>query len=60
MVAIVGDIGDSIEAAYDEGLSAIFSINRVARDFKHVIGRAPSDMELTMDNLMRFVKRLGL
>lgn len=60
LVAIVGDIGDSIEAAYDEGLSAIFSINRVARDFKHVIGRAPSDMELTMDNLMRFVKRLGL
>jgi len=58
LVAVVGDIGDSIEAAYDEGVSAIFSINRVARDFKHVIGRAPLDMALTMDNLMRFVKRM--
>lgn len=60
LVAVVGDIGDSIEGAYDEGVSAIFSINRVARDFKHVIARAPQDMELTMDNLMRFVKRMGL
>ncbi len=59
LVAIVGDIGDSIEAAYDEGISAIFSINRVARDFKHVVARAPEDMTLTMDNLMRFLKRLG-
>ncbi|NMB04042.1 MAG: glycerate kinase [Tissierellia bacterium] len=60
LVAVVGDIGDSIEAAYDEGVSAIFSINRIARDFKHIIGRAPSDMELTMDNLLYFIKELGL
>ncbi|HCS35915.1 MAG TPA: glycerate kinase [Sphaerochaeta sp.] len=60
LVAVVGDIGDSIDAAYDEGVSAIFSINRIARDFKHVKERAPQDMALTMDNLMRFVKRLGL
>ena len=59
LVAIVGDIGDNLEAAYDEGVSAIFSINRVAQDFKKVKGRAKSDMVLTMDNLIRFVKRLG-
>jgi len=59
LVAVVGDIGDSIEDAYYAGVSAIFSINRVARDFKHVVKRAPQDMALTMDNLMRFVKRLG-
>ncbi|MHC1691711.1 MAG: glycerate kinase [Sphaerochaetaceae bacterium] len=59
LVAVVGDIGDGIEGAYDEGVSAIFSINRVAKDFKQVIARAPSDMALTMDNLMRFVKRMG-
>jgi glycerate 2-kinase len=60
LVAVVGDIGDNVEGAYDEGVSAIFSINRVAKEFKQVIGRAPSDMALTMDNLMRFVKRMGL
>jgi len=60
LVAVVGDIGDNVEGAYDEGVSAIFSINRVAKEFKQVIGRAPNDMALTMDNLMRFVKRMGL
>ena len=58
LVAVVGDIGDHVEGAFDEGVSAIFSINRVAKDFKQVIGRAPNDMELTIDNLMRFLKRL--
>ncbi|MDX9808981.1 MAG: glycerate kinase [Sphaerochaetaceae bacterium] len=59
LVAVVGDIGDHVQGAFDEGVSAIFSINRVAKDFKQIIGRAPSDMELTMDNLMRFLKRLS-
>lgn len=59
LVAIVGDIGDTIEAAYEEGVSAIFSINRVAKDFPKIKHRAKSDMALTMDNLIRFVQRLG-
>lgn len=58
LVAVVGDIGDPIEGAYDGGVSAIFSINRVARDFKHVKDRAPQDLGRTMDNLMRFVHLL--
>ena len=58
LVAIVGDIGDPIEAAYDDGVSAIFSINRVAKDFKQVKDRAPEDLSRTMDNLMRFLYRL--
>lgn len=59
LVAVVGDIGDDVQGAYDEGVSAIFSINRVAKEFKQVIARAPSDMELTMDNLIRFLKRMN-
>ncbi len=59
LVAIVGDIGDNLEAAYQEGVSAIFSINRVAQDFSKVKHRAKNDMALTMDNLIRFVQRLG-
>ncbi|SMP43154.1 glycerate kinase [Sphaerochaeta associata] len=60
VVAIVGDIGDDVEGAYNEGVSAIFSINRLAIDFKAAKPRAPQDMAKTMDNLMRFVKRMGL
>ena len=55
LIAIVGDIGDNIEGAYNEGVSAIFSINRVAVPFKEAKPRSKSDLALTMDNLMRFI-----
>lgn len=59
LIAIVGDIGDHIEGVYEEGVWAVFSINRIAKDFKQVIQRAPQDLALTMDNLMGFLKRMG-
>lgn len=59
LIAIVGDIGDNIEGAYDEGVGAIFSINRVAVPFKEARLRSGSDLALTMDNLMRFIKLTG-
>lgn len=59
LVAIVGDIGDSIEEAYSAGIWGIFSINRVAKNFSEVIDRAPRDMALTVDNLLGFLKRMG-
>ena len=58
LVAIVGDIGDNIDAVYDMGVSAIFSINRVAADFKIAKTRAKDDLRLTIDNLMRFIKTI--
>lgn len=60
VVAVVGDIDDNIENAYEQGVSGIFSINRVAVDFKLAKHRSSSDMGLTVDNLMRFCKRMGL
>ena len=54
-----GDIGDNIEAAYDMGVSAVFSINRVAVPFREAKPRSKSDLALTMDNLMRFCRRMG-
>lgn len=59
LIAIVGDIGDNTEAAYEEGVSAIFSINRVAVPFKEAKLRSKSDLALTMDNLMRFIPFLN-
>jgi glycerate kinase len=55
VIAVVGDIGDDIEAAYAEGVSAIFSINRVSLPFDENRKRCKSDMKLTIDNLMRFL-----
>jgi len=55
LIAIVGDIGDDIEGIYNEGVSAIFSINRIAVPFNEAKLRCKSDLALTMDNLMRFI-----
>lgn len=52
VVALVGDIGDNI--------SAIFSINRVAVPFSKAMKRSRNDLDLTMDNLMRFLVRIGI
>jgi glycerate kinase len=56
VIAIVGDIGDNIEGAYDEGVSAVFSINRVALPYKELRSRSKNDLALTMDNLLRFIR----
>jgi glycerate kinase len=58
VIAVVGDIGDAIEAAYAEGVSAIFSINRVSLPFDENRKRCKNDMKLTIDNLMRFLTTL--
>jgi glycerate 2-kinase len=58
LIAIVGDIGDGIEEAYEKGVSGIFSINRVAVEFKDAKKRAKQDLYLTVDNLMRFMKKI--
>lgn len=59
LIAVVGDIGDHVERAYEEGVSAIFSINRVAVPYKEARLRAKTDLALTMDNLMRLLKCAG-
>lgn len=58
LLAVVGDIGDDIEAAYAEGVTGIFSINRVAVPYKDAKLRATSDLELTVDNILRFTKSI--
>lgn len=60
VLAIVGDIGDNIEEAYTLGVTGIYSINRVAKNFSEVKERAQSDMYLTVDNIMKTLKSLGL
>lgn len=58
VVAVVGDIGDNIEKAYDEGVSAIFSINRAAIPFETARLRCREDMASAMNNILRFAAAL--
>jgi glycerate kinase len=55
-IAIVGDITGDMRAAYEEGLTGIFSINRRAVPFSEAKPHAKEDLFLTVDNLMRFLK----
>jgi glycerate kinase len=55
VVAIVGDIGDGVDSAYEEGVSAIFSINRKAIPFTEAKPRAKDDLRDTLDDLMRLI-----
>ncbi|MDR2019918.1 MAG: glycerate kinase [Treponema sp.] len=55
VIALVGDIGDNIEGAYGEGVSAIFSINRAAIPFQEARLRCREDLGLALDNLLRLI-----
>ncbi|MEG1824171.1 MAG: glycerate kinase [Cloacibacillus sp.] len=56
VIAVVGDIANGIETVYNEGVSAIFSINRVAVSYQQAKPRAKDDLRLTMEDIMRFLK----
>lgn len=56
VIAVVGDIGDDIEEAYELGISGIFSINRVAIPRESAKLRSESDLYLTIENILRTIK----
>jgi glycerate kinase len=56
VIAVVGDIGEDIENVYSLGVTAVMSINRVAVPFETARLRCKSDLELTVDSLMRIMK----
>ena len=58
LIAVVGDIGSDIQKAYDEGVTGIFSINRVALPYEKLKLRAKDDLRLTVDNIMYFLKNM--
>lgn len=55
-IAVVGDIGDNMDEAYDIGLTAIFSINRMAIPFSQARTRSREDLRAAMENLSRFMR----
>ena len=60
VVAVVGDIGDGVEPAYDMGVTAMFSINNVAVPFEKARLRSKRDLAATADNLFRLLRGMGV
>lgn len=53
LVAVVGCIEDPIDAVYDEGVCAVFSINRKALPFEQSRGESAVNMARTVEDIMR-------
>lgn len=56
VAAVVGDIGEGVQAVYQEGVSGIFSINRVAVPYEEACRRAEKDLSLTVENLLAWTE----
>lgn len=54
VIVLVGSIGEGAERAYDEGVSAIFSINQKAEDYSISRFKAKENLEKTIDSLLRY------
>lgn len=59
LIVIAGGIGENIEEAYEHGISGIFSINRLPEDFQIAKGKSKENLYATVDNLIKFMKKIG-
>ncbi|UTC66756.1 MULTISPECIES: glycerate kinase [unclassified Treponema] len=58
VIAVVGDAENGIEPVYDMGVSAVFSINRLAVPFSQAQKTAETDLISTMKDILRLIKKL--
>ncbi len=57
VIAIVGGaVDEEIENVYEEGVSAVFPINRLPQDFSVSRSRSRENLEATTDNILRLIK----
>lgn len=59
VIAIVGGADDGIEPAYDMGVSAVFTINRLPQDLSVSKFKSKENMEATVENILRLMKVCG-
>lgn len=56
LVALVGCIDDSAEAAYSLGVTAMFSIDRTARSFSETRSRSAQDYRAALCDILRLIR----
>ena len=59
VIAVVGQIGFGFEPMYQQGLTAVFSINRAAEPFEKSRYHAEENLSLTMENITRLIACQG-
>lgn len=58
VVAIVGGADEGIDAAYDLGITSIFTINRLPQDFSISRYKSVENMTFAVDNILRLIKSI--
>lgn len=56
VIAVVGGAEEGIDRAYDMGVSAVFSINRLPQDFSVSRNHSRENMAFAMDNILKLWK----
>ena len=59
LVAIVGAIDPSASAAYDLGVTAIFGIDREAKDFREYASRSAENYQRTLEDILRLIRAVS-
>lgn len=57
VIVLAGDVGDDAYQAYDKGVTAIFSINRLAIPYSEAKKRAKQDYQNTLGDILRLIQR---
>jgi len=57
LLAVVGQIGEGIEDAYEVGVTSIFSINTAPESFEIARSKSRENLAITMENILRLIKR---
>lgn len=55
VIAIVGGAEGDVTKAYDEGVSAVFTINKLPQDFSVSRYNSEENLEFTMENVLRLI-----
>lgn len=56
LIVVVGQIGDDVTEAYEEGVTGIFSINKAPIPFDEAKLQTKENLYIMMDNLIRILK----
>jgi len=56
LIAVVGGAELGLEAAYEEGVSAVFTINRLPMELKDSAKDSDGNLDFAMDNILRLTK----
>ena len=56
LIAVVGGIAPDASAAYERGVTAMFGINREAKDFRECAGQSAENYRRTLEDVLRLIR----